>query len=129
LIMTRTFACLAAFIVLAGSACSATPSAVQATFGNTLVSTYPDGRKAALWLRPDGDYTLKGRRGDLSSGHWRLKDDKVCLRQARPFPVPFSFCSQIPNNPAGGSWLAKAFTGETIRMELVKGDDRTGHPG
>jgi len=129
LTMTRTLACITAFIALTGSAGGATPSPVQAAFGNTLVSTYPDGRKAALWLRPEGDYTIRGRRGDISGGHWRLKDDKVCLRQARPFPVPFSFCSPIPSNPAGGSWLAKAFTGETIRMELVKGDGQSGHAG
>ena len=40
---------------------------VKIAFGNTIVSTYPDGRQAQLWLHPDGSYTAEGRRLDRSS--------------------------------------------------------------
>ena len=35
---------------------------VEAAFGNTVVTTYPDGRTQLLWLSRDGAYTAKGRR-------------------------------------------------------------------
>jgi len=126
--MICIIACLAAQAVLADAIVSAPPSPVRAAFGNTIVSTYPDGRKAELWLKPGGDYALKGRRGDRSSGHWSLRGPKLCLKQARPIPVPFNFCSPIPTNLTGGSWTAKAFTGETVQLQLVHGDDQSG-PG
>ena len=42
-------ACLAAHALLTNAVLTA-PSPVQPAFGNTIVSTYPDGRKAKLWL-------------------------------------------------------------------------------
>ena len=121
--MICIIACFAVHAVLADVGATASPGPVQAAFGNTILSTYPDGRKAALWLRPDGEYALKGRRGDHSSGRWTIKGAKLCLRQARPFPVIFSFCSPIPTNLTAGSWTAKAFTGETVQLQLVHGGE------
>ena len=94
------------------------PPEVAQAFGNTIVSTYPDGRKARLWLQPGGGYTAMGRRGDRSAGRWRLKGDKLCLKQSRPIPVWFSYCTAIPS---GKTWTAKAVTGEPIVVRLVKG--------
>jgi len=103
------------------SGASAGDFRVARAFGNTIVSTYPDGRTAELWLKADGSYTAQGRRGDRSSGRWAVKGDKLCLKQARPFPAPFSYCTSIP--PAGMSkpWRAKAVTGERISVRLVEG--------
>ena len=122
-------ACLAIHAMLADAVVGAPTNPVQAAFGNTIVSTYPDGRKAELWLKPDGAYTLKGRRGDLSGGHWSVRGAKLCLRQAHPFPVLFNFCSPIPNNLTGGAWSAKAFTGETVKLQLVHGGEQSGPAG
>jgi hypothetical protein len=94
---------------------------VAAAFGNTVVSTYPDGRKARLWLKEDGSYTATGRRGKPSSGVWSIKDDKICLKQKKPSAVPFSYCTATPNGGVGASWKAKAVTGEPIIVTLVKG--------
>ena len=102
--MARSFVPLCLFAVLAGAPAVAAPSPVSKAFGNTIVSTYPDGRKAELWLQPDGDYTAKGRRGDGSSGRWRIKGERLCLKQSHPLPSPFSFCTPIPStgmDPAG----------------------------
>jgi hypothetical protein len=110
------FGAFASLIVL----CGAAPSPVEAAFGGTLVSTYPDGRTGELYLKADGSYTARGRRGDPSNGHWKVNDDKLCLNQSSPLPVPFAFCTPIPEG-LHGEWSAKAVTGEAIRVKLVKG--------
>lgn len=104
-----------------GSAAAAASPPLAQAFGNTIVSTYPDGRTAELWLQPGGVYTAKGRRGDPSSGRWSMKGQKVCLKQSRPLSVPFSFCTGVPGSGVGASWTARAVTGETIRVAVVKG--------
>lgn len=109
------------FVMLCGAAA---PPAIQKAFGNTILSTYPDNRKAELWLEPSGAYTAMGRRGDRSSGHWRIRGDKLCLKQDHPATVPFfSYCTPIPTED---HWTAKAVTGERIEVRLVKG--RSGAP-
>jgi len=101
--------------------CGAAPSPIEAAFGGTIVSTYPDGRTAELYLQPDGKYSARGRRGDPSSGHWKAKDDQLCLSQSSPLPVPFDYCTPIPAGGLHAAWSAKAVTGEPIRVRLVKG--------
>lgn len=90
-------------------------------FGNTLVSTYPDGRTARTWLQPGGRYTGRGRRGGLSSGTWRIRDGQVCFSQRRPIPLPGSYCTPIVGGGVGTRWTARAVTGETIQVTLVAG--------
>jgi hypothetical protein len=99
----------------------ADPSPVDKAFGNTIVSTYPDGRTAELWLKPDGSYTAEGRRHDPSRGHWHVKGARLCLNQVRPVPSPFSYCTAIPAEGMGKAWPAKAVTGERISVRLVHG--------
>jgi hypothetical protein len=118
--MIRPLACLAAASLIAAGV-HAAPTQVQAAFGNTIVSTYPDGRQARLWLQPGGAYSAKGRRNDPSSGHWSIKGAKLCLKQAHPFPAPFAFCTPIPSNGLTGTWSARAVTGEAIKVKLVPG--------
>jgi hypothetical protein len=114
-----TLAALAAGIALASSATAApAPAELGKAFGNTVVSTYPDGRTALLWLKRDGTYDAKGRRRTPSSGTWSLKGGKVCLKQAKPMRAPFSYCTRLPS---GESWKAKAVTGEPITVRIVAG--------
>ena len=93
-------------------------STVSRAFGNTIVSTYPDHREGKLWLAPSGSYTAMGPDGDHSSGYWKIKGRKLCLKQAHP-PTPpfFRYCTPIPSQD---QWTAKAVTGETIQVRLVK---------
>ncbi len=93
-------------------------AALAPAFKGTIVSTYPDGRQGHLWLSADGSYKAAGRRGDKSSGHWKLKGDQVCLSQSHPIPAPFAFCTP---KPASTEWSAKAVSGEPIKVRLVKG--------
>jgi hypothetical protein len=113
------FAVCLGLLIAPATAIANTP--IDGAFGNTIVSTYPDGRTARLWLHPDGSYDAKGRRGDPSSGRWSLKGARVCLRQAKPFPAPFSFCTGIGEARVGAAWKGKAVTGEAISIRLVKG--------
>jgi len=106
--------------LIASTAVAAPPSPLEKAFGNTIVSTYPDGRKGELYLEAGGGYTAKGRRGDPSSGHWKVKGAKLCLSQSRPIPSPFSFCTPIPRTMTT-TWSAKAVTGERIRVHLEHG--------
>lgn len=98
---------------------------LEQAFGSTIVSTYPDGRQAELWLKRDGTYTSEGRRHDHTNGVWQVKGQKLCLRQRAPFPAPFSFCTKVPSGGLDQPWQAKAFTGETVTVRLVRGI----HPG
>ena len=114
-------------LVCVGAALFALPchaadqSDVEPAFGNTIVSTYPDGRIAKLWLKPDGAYDAQGRKGGMSSGRWAVKGDKICMKQARPIAIPFSYCTPIVHAGAGETWSAKAVTGEPIRVTVIKG--------
>lgn len=94
---------------------------VSVAFGNTVVSTYPDGRKAHLRMNADGTYTATGRRGKPSSGTWAIKGEKVCLKQKKPTAAPFTYCTTAPSGGLGTSWKAKAVTGEPITVTVVKG--------
>jgi len=100
---------------------AAVASSASEAFGNTILSTYPDGRTAELWLAADGSYTAQGRRHDSSSGHWKVKGQQLCLKQARPVPAPFSYCVPVPSSGMAQGWGAKAYTGEAIRITLVRG--------
>ena len=111
--------------LLAGAA-QASP--VDAAFGNTILSTYPDGRTGELWLSPDGGYTAEGRKGDPSSGRWSTKGDKLCLKQSKPMSSLISFCTAVPVNGLRDGWTSKAVTGETIKVKLVHGRAQ-GHQG
>ncbi len=124
-----SIALAAAALLAAQGAALASPSRVDAAFGNTILSTYPDGRQAELWLQPGGAYHAKGRRGDDSHGTWRVKGDRLCLSQHAPFPAPFAFCTPIPER-MNSAWTARAVTGEHIRVSLVRGHfvGRTGPP-
>lgn len=110
-------------MILAAVLSQTQPGAVDLApaFGNTLVSTYPDGRTARMWLRADGGYEGQGRRGGRSSGVWNVREGDVCFRQRRPIPVPRSFCTPIVRGGVGTTWTARAVTGETVQVELVAG--------
>ena len=118
--MNRSFV-LGLSIVLTASGAQATPSPVDKTFGNTIVSTYPDGRQGELWLQRGGTYEAEGRRHDRSSGHWTVKGENLCLKQSRPVGFPFSFCTPIPTGGVGSTWSAKAVSGEQVSVKLVRG--------
>ena len=111
-----------ALIAAAGTAMAETQALVAKAIGNTIVSTYPDGRTGEIWLQADGTYTGMGRKKtDPSSGHWRIKGDSICLKQSRPFPAPFSFCVKVPQSGFDSGFQSKAYTGEMTTVTLLNG--------
>jgi hypothetical protein len=69
---------------------AADKSDLAPAFKNTVISTYPDGRQAKLWLAPDGTYKAQGRKGDASTGVWKIKGDQMCMKQKSPKTLPLS---------------------------------------
>jgi hypothetical protein len=116
-----------AALTVTAAAAAEPASPVQKAFGNTILSTYPDGRTGELWLQADGRYTAQGRRGDPSSGRWNLSGDKLCLKQSHPLAVPFHFCTPLPSGGMNAAWSAKAVTGEAIQVRLLHGHVVPGH--
>lgn len=121
--MAKAAWAVAAIAVAAGGASAQPPAAaLTQAFGNTLASTYPDGRTSKLWLDPDGTFNGMNRKGQPNSGKWAVAKDRLCMKQYKPFFYPFSYCTPLPDPAsAGGGWKAKAPTGEPITVRLVKG--------
>lgn len=125
----RLFAATLTVALAAGAASSAETmraGGVTAAFGNTVKALYPDGRYQWLWFNADGTWEAFGRRGKWSSGKWSQKDaGQVCLKQSRPFPIPFSYCTAFPaGSGVGAVWSSKSLEGEPIRVTVVKGIQR-----
>lgn len=112
--------------VVAAPAPGGDAQGVEAAFGNTVKAQYPDGRFQRLWIRRDGTWEAVGRRGYWSSGKWSLKDGgKVCLKQVKPFPAPFRYCTDFPaGGGVGAVWTSRDMSGEPIRLTLVPGIER-----
>jgi hypothetical protein len=122
LIAAATLACPAAGLAAGDDHESSTaPATVSGAFGNTIVETYPDGRKAAVWLKSDGTYTGQGRKRDMSSGHWVVKKGQLCFHQSHPFAFGATYCTPIPKVGLGEPWQTKAFTGEEITVRVEPG--------
>ena len=97
-------------------------SNVAPAFGNTVVSTYPDGSSQKIWLHPDGSWDGLSRRGVPLAGHWSLHDDKVCFRQAKPPTLPISYCTPLPAGSGPGvQWTGRDVLGRPITLSLMKG--------
>lgn len=116
--MIRPTAVALAAALLAGPALAAAPAVLEPAFAGTIVSTYPDGRTAKLWLERGGAYRGEGRSGRRSSGRWTLKGERICFRQSRPLPIPVVHCAPVPSGDAA-AWTGKAVTGEPIRLHLL----------
>src|SRR5689334_6644765 len=108
--MIHTLSALAASVILTASAA---PPELEKAFHGTIVSTYPDGRQAELWMNPDGTYTSEGRRHERHNGKWSVKGDKVCFRRGI-----FGYCTAMPSET---EFTTKAVTGETIKVRLKPG--------
>ncbi|HEX8569704.1 MAG TPA: hypothetical protein VF699_07250 [Caulobacteraceae bacterium] len=119
--MIRPVAVAVFSLAVAAPALAQDKGLLEPAFKNTIVSTYPDGRTAKLWLNSDGTYRAQGRRGKPSSGRWTLKGERICLKQSKPMAGPFSYCTNVKRGGVGTSWSAKAVTGEPIRVKVVAG--------
>ena len=102
-------------------AASAPITALEPAFGNTIITTYPNGKVTRTWLHLDGTYDARRANGDRSAGVWKLKGMQVCITQKRPVYVPVAFCTPVVPGGVGVSWMAKGLLGEPVRNTLVAG--------
>lgn len=109
---------LLAAALIAGTAPIA---ALQPAFGNTIVTTYPNGKITRTWLHPNGTYEAIRANGDRTGGVWKLKGEELCITQKRPVYVPLTFCTAIVPGGVGTTWSAKGLLGEPVRNTLVPG--------
>lgn len=122
--MVRTAATAILAMMAQAGAALAQPaqSPLAPAFGNTLVSTYPDGKVSKLWLAPDGTFDGMNRKGQANSGKWTVSKERLCMKQYKPFFYPFSYCTPLPTSAdAMAGWKAKAPTGEPITVRMMKG--------
>ena len=104
---------------------AAEPRGVAVAFGNTVKAQYADGKFQRLWFKADGSWEAVGRKGKWSAGKWSMKDQKVCLKQSRPFPAPFRYCTTFPaTGGLGVVWTSRDWEGEPIKLTVVKGIER-----
>ena len=97
------------------------PSGLEPAFGNTIVSTHPDGRQAMLWLNADHTFQAEGRAGNRSAGAWQVRRGRLCLTQRRPVPIPFSYCHAYPHVSVGARWADMAVNGDHVTNRVVAG--------
>lgn len=109
--MFRTLVLIGGFVLLTAAD---SPPALEKAFRGTIISTYPDGRTAELWMSPGGTYVSMGRKHDRHSGTWKVKGDKVCFKRGL-----FGYCTALPSGSA--PFTTRAVTGETIQVRLVPG--------
>ncbi len=113
---------LAAILTVAGaSSAMAESSGLEPAFGNTIVSTHPDGRQARLWLNADHTFRAQGRRGNRSSGGWRIRGNQLCLTQRRPIPIPIPYCHSFQRRSVGQRWNDTAVNGDAVTNQIVAG--------
>ncbi len=99
----------------------ASASDLSGAFGNTIVSTYPNGVTVRHWFEPDGAYRSESSSGRKLSGRWRIEGERVCLTDIRPSFVISRFCTPMVAARIGDSWNARDPLGRQTRNTLVRG--------
>ena len=96
---------------------------MSAAFGNTIVSTYPDGGWVKHWFDPDNTYAAQFSDGRRLSARWRVQGRNVCLHNIRPSMLVPRFCSPMVQARVGQTWTSRDPLGRSVRNTLVAGRD------
>jgi hypothetical protein len=117
----QTLALMSLALAVAAPARALTMADLEPAFRNTVITTYKSGHTAKLWLNRDGSYEATRTNGQRTGGHWKIKGDRICLSQDKPFPWPVPFCTTVPRGGVGTSWASSSVSGEPVRNTLVAG--------
>jgi len=88
--------------ILAGAAllCAAVPAAAADTwagvYGNTITSTYADGRVVKVYVEPDHTYSITLPDGKKLKGTWADAEGQSCFTLTDPAPAPGAKPSCFP---------------------------------
>lgn len=107
-------------LVSANSANARSPD-MEAAFGNTVLSHYPDGGWVRHMFERDGAYRAVFSDGRSISGRWSREGDRLCLNNIRPRFLVSRFCSKFTQARFGESWTARDPLGRRVRNELIRG--------
>lgn len=113
-----TIGLIAGLSLLAGSA----QADMSSTFGNTIVSHYPDGGWVRHFFDADGAYSASFSDGRRLTGRWAEREGRVCLSGVRPRIMLIDrFCTDMVEASVGETWQARDPLGRRVRNELIRG--------
>ncbi|AYG95872.1 hypothetical protein D8I30_12325 [Brevundimonas naejangsanensis] len=120
----RAAVLIALALIAPGAAWASGPGgaeAMQAAFGNTIVSHYPDGHWVKHWFDRDGDYRAQFWDGRRLTARWAREGDKICLNNIQPRMILSRFCTPLVEASVGETWPGRDPLGRRVRNELVAG--------
>ena len=106
--MLRTLA--VATLAVACLAASPGRADINAAFGNTVVSRYPDG-----------SYTAQFSDGRRLAARWAVQGERVCLSHMRPTMLIPRFCTRMIEADIGETWQSRDPLGRRVHNVLVSG--------
>lgn len=106
--------------VIAGVAAPAWAD-MQAAFGNTIVSRYPNGKWVKHFFEPGGAYRAEFEDGRRMTARWAVEGDQVCLTHIRPVSILRRYCTPMVQAGIGDSWTARDPLGRRVSNTLVAG--------
>lgn len=108
-----------------GQAAADADSPMAGAFGNTLVSTAPNGAVTQTYIDPDGTYRSIALGMD-SRGRWSVWRGQICYSQTSPAPAP-PLCSLGPKKKVNSKWTIFHGDGSSTKVTIIPG--RAGLPG
>ena len=94
---------------------------INAAFGNTVVSRYPDGGWVKHWFNPDGSYAAQFSDGRRLSARWSVRGERVCLSNIRPSMLIPRVCTEMIDADIGETWQSRDPLGRRVQNVLVAG--------
>ena len=94
---------------------------INAAFGNTVLTRYPDGGWVKHWFNPDGTYAAQFSDGRRLSARWAVRGEKLCLTNIRPNMLIPRFCTEMIDADVGETWQSRDPLGRRVSNMLVAG--------
>ena len=94
---------------------------INAAFGNTVLTRYPDGGWVKHWFNPDGTYAAQFSDGRRLSARWAVRGERVCLSNIRPSMLIPRFCTTMIDAAVGETWQSRDPLGRRVQNELLEG--------
>ena len=104
----------------AGLAAPAWAGPMDAAFGNTIVTTYPDGAVSKVYLEPDGSYRSIARDGREDVGTWKAEKGRLCYYPDGA-PKGRPICAVGLNKKVGDTWKVFQDDGASIKITIAAG--------
>jgi len=113
----RLFSCVCVAAFAAFSLASASADTWSGAYGNTILSTYSDGRLVKVYVDADHTYSIVTANGTVIKGTWADGSGGSCFTTTSPPPAPDAkpICFPIKDyklgDSFGGADASGSFTG------------------